>query len=133
MRGRACAGAVLLGFALSLPWAGTAAASFGPIQLVSKSAAEQATEALSPAISADGRYLAFRGAIGGLKGVFRKDLTTGAVTPVATGNAYVANAPEPTPAPLRSPPTGATSASTPERGWTRPTTKTKPSTSTSPT
>ncbi len=93
MRGRACAGAVLLGFALSLPWAGTAAASFGPIQLVSKSAAEQATEALAPALSADGRYLAFRGAIGGLKGVFRKDLATGAVTPVATGSAYVANAP----------------------------------------
>jgi Tol biopolymer transport system component len=93
VRVRACAGAALLGCVLSLFGAGTAAASFGPIQLVSKSAAEQAAEALSPALSANGRYLAFRGAIGGLKGVFRKDLATGAVTPVAAGSASAADAP----------------------------------------
>jgi len=67
---------------------GTAAASFGPIQLVSKSPTEQADEAISPVISADGRYLAFRGTIGGLRGVFRKDLESGAVAAVATGSAY---------------------------------------------
>jgi hypothetical protein len=67
---------------------GTATASFGPIQLVSKSATEQADEAISPAISADGRYLAFRGTIGGLRGVFRKDLESGAVAAVAAGSAY---------------------------------------------
>jgi Tol biopolymer transport system component len=65
-----------------------AAADFGPIQLVSKSATEQAEEAVAPALSADGRYLAFQGTIGGLKGVFRKDLQTGAVLPVAVGGAY---------------------------------------------
>jgi Tol biopolymer transport system component len=70
-----------------------AAAEFGPIQLVSKSAGEQAAAALAPAISADGRYLAFQGTIGGLRGVFRKDLETGAVVPVATGSAYEGGAP----------------------------------------
>jgi Tol biopolymer transport system component len=67
---------------------GTATASFGPIQLVSKSPTEQADEAISPVISADGCYLAFRGTIGGLRGVFRKDLESGAVAAVATGSAY---------------------------------------------
>jgi len=71
----------------------TAAADFGPIQLVSKSATEQAATATATAISADGRYLAFQGAIGGLKGVFRKDLETGAVEPVAAGSAYDPKAP----------------------------------------
>ena len=35
-------------------WAPLARAEFGPIELVSKSAAEQADEAFNPAISADG-------------------------------------------------------------------------------
>lgn len=65
-----------------------AAADFGPIQLVSKSPVEQAATATAPAISADGRYLAFQGTIGGLRGVFRKDLETGAVETVAAGDAY---------------------------------------------
>ncbi len=93
MRGRVRLGAVLLGLALSMPGTAAAAADFGPIQLVSKSAAEQADEAIAPAISADGRYLAFRGTIGGLRGVFRKDLETGAVAPVAAGSAYLGGAP----------------------------------------
>jgi hypothetical protein len=54
-------------------------AEFGPIQLVSKSASEQADEAYGPAISADGRYVAFAGVLGGRPGVFRKELKTGAV------------------------------------------------------
>ncbi len=72
---------------------GTAIADFGPIQLVSKSAGEQAASALAPAISADGRYLAFQGTIGGLRGVFRRDLETGAVVPVAAGSAYESGSP----------------------------------------
>lgn len=68
--------------------ASPAAAELGPIRLASRSAAQQAGEALAPAISADGRYLAFQGAIGGERGVFRKDLQSGAVEPVATGSAY---------------------------------------------
>src|SRR5262249_54762105 len=40
------------------------------------------------AISGNGRYLAFQGSIGGLKGVFREDLETGAITAVEDGNAH---------------------------------------------
>jgi Tol biopolymer transport system component len=70
-----------------------AAAEVGPIRLASRDATQQAGEALAPAISADGRYLAFQGAIGGLRGVFRKDLQSGTVLPVAAGSALEANAP----------------------------------------
>ena len=80
--------AALLALGVVLVPAVPAAADFGPIQLVSKSATEQAEEAVAPALSADGRYLAFQGTIGGLEGVFRKDLQTGAVLPVAVGGAY---------------------------------------------
>jgi hypothetical protein len=65
-------------------WIAPAAhAEFGPIQLVSKSQVEQATEAIAPAISGDGRYVVFAGQIGGSEGVFRKDLRTGEVALVA--------------------------------------------------
>jgi Tol biopolymer transport system component len=73
--------------------ASPAAAEFGPIRLASKSAVQQAGEAVAPSISADGRYLAFQGTIGGLKGVFRKDLQSGAVVPVCVGSAYESGAP----------------------------------------
>ncbi|HSR93966.1 MAG TPA: hypothetical protein VLK56_03790, partial [Solirubrobacterales bacterium] len=46
-----------------------ALADLGPIELVSKSATEQADEAIAPVLSANGRYLAFQGTIGGLSGV----------------------------------------------------------------
>jgi Tol biopolymer transport system component len=72
------------GFVTAAP----AAADFGPIQLASKSATEQADEAVAPVLSADGRYLAFQGTIGGLAGVFRKDLRSGAVAAVAAPSAY---------------------------------------------
>ncbi len=93
MRARRWSAAALLAAAAALLGPGTAAADFGPIQLVSKSAGEQAAAALAPAITADGRYLAFQGTIGGLRGVFRKDLETGAVATVAAGSAYEAKAP----------------------------------------
>ncbi len=72
--------AVAIGAALTA--ATPAAAEIGPIRLVSKTASEQAQEASETALSADGRYLAFSGSIGGLRGVFREDLQTGAVVPV---------------------------------------------------
>ncbi len=80
--------ATLLACAAALVVAPPALAVLGPIRLVSKSATEQAAEALAPVLSADGRYLAFRGTIGGLSGVFREDLQTGALAPVATADAY---------------------------------------------
>lgn len=88
---RALVGA--LAIAAALAQTAPAAANFGPIRLVSKSATEQAGEAEAPALSADGRYLAFRGEIGGLAGVFREDLQTGALAPVAAASAYDEEAP----------------------------------------
>jgi hypothetical protein len=58
---------------------------FGPISLVSESATEQAAVAHDPALSGDGRYLAFDGYFDGLSGVWRRDLGTGVVEPVAVG------------------------------------------------
>jgi hypothetical protein len=52
------------------------AAGFGPIELVSKSAHEQAEEASEPAISADGRYVAFCGVLDGHTGILREQLAT---------------------------------------------------------
>jgi Tol biopolymer transport system component len=68
--------------------AGRAFAMPGPVSLISKDAIEQADEAEAPAISADGRFIAFQATIGGRKGVFRKDLESGAIVAVATGDAY---------------------------------------------
>lgn len=76
--------AMLLASVAMLVSASPAAAEFGPIRLVSKGLAQQADVAEAPAISADGRYLAFQARMGGQEGVFREDLQTGAIVPVAT-------------------------------------------------
>lgn len=66
-----------------LVFAPAASAEPGPIKLVSQLPSEQAQSAISPAISADGHYVAFQGKIGGEEGVFREDLTSGAIVLVA--------------------------------------------------
>jgi Tol biopolymer transport system component len=83
--GRRLASATLLGLAILAATAPLARAKFGPIELVSKSAKEQADLGTEPAISGDGRYVAFAGKLGGREGVFRKDLQTGEVAFVAPG------------------------------------------------
>jgi Tol biopolymer transport system component len=70
--------------ASSAALAPAARAEFGPIELVSKTPREQADFALQPAISADGRLLAFCGQIGGREGIFREQLETGRLTPVVS-------------------------------------------------
>lgn len=70
-----------------------ASAEFEPIRLISKDALEQADSASEPALSADGRYVAFQASLGGREGVFREDLETGEVVPVATGSAYLNGSP----------------------------------------
>jgi Tol biopolymer transport system component len=60
---------------------------FGAISLVSQSATAQADYAHDPAISGDARYVAFDGSYGGIAGVWRRDLLTGAVAQVAPGDA----------------------------------------------
>lgn len=84
-RGRAAA---LLGIAVLLALSAPAAADvFEPISLVSTTPFEQANSAKHPAISADGRYLAFDGSVGGIAGVWRRDLQTGTVQAVAVEDA----------------------------------------------
>jgi Tol biopolymer transport system component len=88
-------GTVLLG-ALALATALTPALAradvFEPISLASVSAIpgfagnQQADFAHDAAISGDGRYVAFDGSYGGVTGVWRRDLQTGAVLSVASGN-----------------------------------------------
>jgi hypothetical protein len=69
---------------LAMP-AAAGADVFGPISLVSESATEQAEVAHDPAISGNGEYVAFDGYYDGLSGVWRRNLQTDAVEPVAVG------------------------------------------------
>ena len=74
--------------AASLALAATARADvFGPISLASEDPFQQADYAHDAAISGDGRYVAFDGSFGGLTGVWRRELQTGAVERVAGGDA----------------------------------------------
>jgi WD40-like Beta Propeller Repeat len=68
-----------------LPAASARADVFGSISLVSDSPTEQADYAQDPAISGDGRYIAFDGYFDGQTGVWRRDLQTGEIEPVAVG------------------------------------------------
>ncbi len=66
---------------------------FGPISLVSAGALggdepQQAEYAHDAAISGNGRYVAFDGSVGGVTGVWRRDLLrAGAIEQVAGGDA----------------------------------------------
>jgi hypothetical protein len=59
-------------------------ADFTPPMLLSGAGQIEFTEASSPAVSQDGRYVVFQGIIGEIAGVFRRDIETGEVEPVAT-------------------------------------------------
>lgn len=74
--------AAVLGVALLGATVGEALAEPGPIQLVSSNGIEQADSAEEPALSADGRFVAFIASIGGEAGVFRKNLVTGELATV---------------------------------------------------
>lgn len=62
---------------------GWARAAYTPPELVSYTGTTEADDAYSPAISADGRYVAFAGSFNGVSGVYRKDLDTGELSLVA--------------------------------------------------
>lgn len=93
MRGRMGIGAGLPVLVASLALVTSAKAVVGPIQLLSKTPFEQAGAAGETALSADGRYLAFQGEVGGRSGVFREEIASGALVSVATGAAGEAGAP----------------------------------------
>jgi hypothetical protein len=80
---------------LSLFASGARADTFEPISLASVgllpggSVIEQANVAEHPALSGDGRYVAFDGSFGGITGVWRRDLLSGAIEQVAGGDAQL--------------------------------------------
>jgi hypothetical protein len=61
----------------------TARADFGAPSLASGTSELQFDQADAPALAADGRYLVFQGTLAGVQGVYRRDLQTGEVEPVA--------------------------------------------------
>jgi len=83
-----------LAAAAALPVSAAQADVFEPVQLASDgflpgalpSATQQAGYADNPVIAGDGRYVAFDGYFAGLIGVWRRDLQTGEVQPVAVGS-----------------------------------------------
>lgn len=79
---------VVLAVSLAGALAGAPAhATFTPFGLVSASPTQglEADYAYDPAISADGRYVAFTGSVASNPGVYRKDIATGALELVAAG------------------------------------------------
>lgn len=73
--------------ALLVPSTAASADVFEPIQLASVTPSEQANSAADTVISANGRFLAVDGSVAGVPGVWRRDLLTGSVEPVAAGDA----------------------------------------------
>jgi hypothetical protein len=73
--------AVVLGAAALLPRA--ALADWGAPSVVSASATQQADAGDDPAISQDGRFVAFHGTVAGVQGVWRKQLANGDLQLVA--------------------------------------------------
>jgi WD40-like Beta Propeller Repeat len=69
-----CAACVFAALALAAGCAPAGADVFGPISLVSSSPLQQADYAHDAAISGDGRYVVFDGSIGGVTGVWRREL-----------------------------------------------------------
>jgi hypothetical protein len=82
---RLCAAAStsLLLMTLLLLLATNASAEFTPATLLSGTSRLQFDKASSPAFSQDGEYVAFRGSLSGVPGIYRRDLQTGEVALVA--------------------------------------------------
>lgn len=92
LAGRIAAALAAVAAALAPACAPAGADVFEAISLVSDGSLasgplQQAEYAHDTAISADGRYVAFDGSIGGVTGVWRRDLQTGALQQVAGGDA----------------------------------------------
>jgi Tol biopolymer transport system component len=79
---------LLLALAATLLCCGSAEATFTPFALTSADPEKglQADFAYDPAISADGRYVAFTGSIASRQGIYRKELATGRLELIAAGD-----------------------------------------------
>ena len=77
----------LLGIGVSalatLSASAVARAQFTPAQLLSSEPPLQFQQASTPAFAHDGEYVAFRGTLAGVPGIYRRDLRTGAIALVA--------------------------------------------------
>jgi len=83
--------ATVVTLALALAAAMTAASGadadvFGSIALLSASPLVQAEYARDPAISGNGRYIVFQGAVGGVEGIWRREITRGPDGQAVGGN-----------------------------------------------
>jgi Tol biopolymer transport system component len=87
-RGKMVVSALLVVSVAGAAGAGAAQADFGAPVLLSYSPREQADAVGTSALSADGHWLAYSGSLDGIKGVFRRNLDTGATDVVAGGDAY---------------------------------------------
>jgi hypothetical protein len=81
--GLIAAGALLIGAGAPV----AARADYTGPGLISGTATQQFDEADGPALAEDGQWAAFQGSVGGVLGVYRRNLTTGEVDLVAGGNA----------------------------------------------
>jgi hypothetical protein len=87
----------LLALIVSALPAAAANADFTPVTLVSGTQLIPFEQATSPALSGDGRYVVFQGTLAGVSGIYRRDLQTGEVVPVAVASKDPAvNAPDAT-------------------------------------
>lgn len=62
---------------------GVANAAFGSASLLSGTTELEFEDADAPALAGEGGYVAFQGSLAGVSGVWRRDLSTGAIEPVA--------------------------------------------------
>jgi WD40-like Beta Propeller Repeat len=85
--GAALSATAIAAVALLAVRTGSAVAVYTAPLLVSASPTLQADYAYSPAISADGRYVAFTGSVASVPGIYRKDLSSGTLELVARGDA----------------------------------------------
>jgi WD40-like Beta Propeller Repeat len=87
--------ALLCTLAAAIIPAGVAHAEFGAATLLSNAPPLQFDEARNPAFSQNGEYVAFRGSLAGVSGVYRRDLRTGQIALVAGANSEAElNAPD---------------------------------------
>jgi hypothetical protein len=88
--GRSCL-ALLATTALVLAlmhWPSPACADFTSATLLSGTDQQQFEEASEPALSEDGRYVAFTGRLAGVAGIYRRDLQNGEIEPVAVESGF---------------------------------------------
>lgn len=84
-RGAAAAGAAAVVLAALTFGTGAARAEWGAPQVLSASTTQQAEVGIAPAVSQDGRFVAFEGTYAGRRGIWRRQIDGGALELVTSG------------------------------------------------